>query len=100
MTLNPPRSSQILIEPMRKRHLPAVLRIEHRAHPKPWTLGVFTSELAQSDSRYYVVCRAGGKIAGYGGLMFIADAAHVTNLVVDYLMRLQLLGNCMLIILA
>jgi ribosomal-protein-alanine N-acetyltransferase len=100
MTLSPPRLSQILIAPMRKRHLPAVLRIEHRAHPKPWTLGVFTSELAQSDSRYYVVCRAGGKIAGYAGLMFIADEAHVTNLAVAPHMRRQRLGTRLLMNLA
>ncbi len=100
MTLNPARLAEILIEPMHKRHLPAVLRIEHRAHPKPWTLGVFTSELAQGGSRYYVVCRAGGKIAGYGGLMFVADEAHVTNLAVAPPMRRQHLGTRLLMHLA
>ena len=64
---------------MRRRHLPSVLRIEHRAHPKSWTLGVFSSELAQGASRCYVVLKVAGKIAGYGGLMFVADEAHVTN---------------------
>jgi ribosomal-protein-alanine N-acetyltransferase len=74
--------SSVSFERMRRRHLPAVLRIEHRAHPKPWSIGVFTSELAQGDARYYVVVRAEGKVAGYGGLMFVADEAHVTNLAV------------------
>jgi ribosomal-protein-alanine N-acetyltransferase len=84
--------SDIRFEPMRRRHLPAVLRIEHRAHPKPWTLGVFTSELAQGSSRYYVLARVGGKVAGYGGLMFVADEAHVTNLAVSPLRRRQGIG--------
>ncbi|HUC14685.1 MAG TPA: hypothetical protein VMS00_09565, partial [Acidimicrobiales bacterium] len=57
-------SPPVMIEPMRRRHLPAVIRIEHRAHPKPWSLGVFTSELAQGDARYYVVMRVDGKVAG------------------------------------
>lgn len=88
--------SPVLFEPMRRRHLPAVLRIEHHAHPKPWTLGVFTSELAQGDSRYYVVVRVGGRVAAYGGLMFVGDEAHVTNLAVAPAMRRQGLGSRLL----
>ncbi|HTW07229.1 MAG TPA: ribosomal protein S18-alanine N-acetyltransferase [Acidimicrobiales bacterium] len=80
-------------EHMRRRHLPAVLRIEHHAHPKPWSLGVFTSELAQGDARYYVVARVKGRVAGYAGLMFVADEAHVTNLAVAPGQRRQGLGT-------
>lgn len=100
VTISLPRSSEVGIERMRKRHLPAVLRIEHRAHPKAWTLGVFTSELAQRDSRYYVICRADRKVAGYGGLMFVADEAHVTNLAVAPHLRRQHLGTRLLVHLA
>ena len=50
-------SREVATEPMRRRHLPAVMRIERRAHPKPWSLGVFTSELAQGDARYYIVLK-------------------------------------------
>ena len=75
-------SRQVATEPMRRRHLPAVMRIERRAHPKPWSLGVFTSELAQGDARYYLVLKVDGKVAGYGGLMFAADEAHVTNIAI------------------
>ncbi len=92
MMLAPARSAEVTFEKMRKRHLPAVLRIEHRSHPRAWSLGVFTSELAQKASRYYVVCRVGGKVAGYGGLMFVADEAHVTNLAVAPDLRRQHLG--------
>ena len=81
--------AEVLFEQMRRRHLPAVLRIEHKAHPKAWSLGVFTSELAQGDERYYVVLRVGGRVAGYGGLMFVADEAHVTNLAVAGALRRQ-----------
>jgi ribosomal-protein-alanine N-acetyltransferase len=85
---------------MRRRHLAAVLRIEHRAHPKPWSLGVFTSELAQGGARYYVVLRSGGKVAGYGGLMFVADEAHVTNIAVAPALRREGLGTSLLVHLA
>jgi len=87
---------QVAFEPMRRRHLPAVMRIERRAHPKSWSLGVFTSELAQGGSRYYVVLRAGGKVGGYGGLMFVPDEAHVTNLAVSPTLRRHGLGTRLL----
>jgi ribosomal-protein-alanine N-acetyltransferase len=84
--------TEVLFEPMRRRHLPAVLRIEHRAHPKPWTVGVFNSELAQGTSRYYVVARVEGRVVGYGGVMFVADEAHVTNIAVAPVWRRRHVG--------
>ncbi|MCL6091655.1 MAG: ribosomal protein S18-alanine N-acetyltransferase [Actinobacteria bacterium] len=89
-------SSTVTFEQMRKRHLPAVLRIEHKAHPKPWSLGVFSSELSQGSSRCYVVVRRGGKVAGYGGLMFVADEGHVTNIAIAPALRRQHLGTLLL----
>ena len=67
---------------MRRRHLASVIRIEHHAHPRPWSLGVFAGELAQGDGRYYVVAKLEGKVCGYAGMMFVADEAHVTNIAV------------------
>jgi ribosomal-protein-alanine N-acetyltransferase len=84
---------ELTFQPMRRRHLPAVLRIERSAHPKPWSLAVFTSELSQGEGRYYVVLRAGGKVGAYGGLMFVANEAHVTNLAVAPGLRRRGLGT-------
>ncbi len=79
------RADQLLIEPMRRRHIRAILDIEEQVYPKPWTAGVFASEIDQvrSGSRYYVVGLLEGSIIGYGGLMFVSDEAHVTNVAVD-----------------
>ena len=73
------------IEPMRRRHIRAVLDIEEQVHPKPWTTGVFTSEIEQvrSGSRYYIVCTFASALTGYAGLMFAGDEAHITNIAVD-----------------
>lgn len=73
------------IEPMRRRHVRAILDIEQQVYPKPWTSGVFTSEIDQVrfGSRYYVIGVAGTRLVGYGGLLFAADEAHVTNIAVD-----------------
>jgi ribosomal-protein-alanine N-acetyltransferase len=73
------------VEPMRRRDLPEVLRIEQVSYPLPWSTDVFRSELAQMQrgDRHYVVLRRGGALLGYGGLMFAVDEAHVTNIAVS-----------------
>lgn len=72
------------IEPMRRRHLPDVMKIEEVSYPKPWSRNVFLSELelARKGERYYLVARSAGTVVGYAGLMFVTDDAHVTNIAV------------------
>ena len=82
----------LAIEPMQRRDLRrGVMAIEALSYPKPWSQGVFESELAQvrSGSRCYLVARAPrpsgrgrGPILGYAGLWFTSDEAHVTNVAV------------------
>ena len=45
---------------------------------------MFHDELdeARAGRRHYVVARRGRTVVGYGGLMFVADDAHVTNIAV------------------
>ena len=83
---------EITLEPMRRRDLRrGVMSIETLSYPKPWSHGVFESELAQVRSgsrRYLVARRAAGagrgvaSIVGYAGLWFNTDEAHVTNVAV------------------
>ncbi len=80
------RSREILdieVGPMRRRHLPAVLRIEGKVYPRPWSAGLFLSELAQKSSRAYFVARHQGRVVGYAGVMILGDEGHVTNIAVD-----------------
>lgn len=74
---------EVFITAMRRRHLRSVLRIEAQVYPRPWTLGLFLSELAIRQSRVYIVARVGGTVVGYGGLMVLADDGHVSTLAVD-----------------
>ena len=77
--------SETTISPMRRRDLRrGVLDIEAASYPRPWSAGVFESEIAQTrrGSRYYVTARRGRTIVGYAGLWFTADEAHVTNVAV------------------
>jgi [ribosomal protein S18]-alanine N-acetyltransferase len=78
-----PADVEVVVGPMRRRHLRAVLRIEQQVYPRPWSLGLFMSELGFGSSRVYVTARVGGTVVGYGGLMLVADDGHITTLAVD-----------------
>lgn len=77
-------SRPVTIEPLRVRHIGQIMAIERDAYPRPWTAQVFHDELreARSGRRRYVVARRGWNVAGYGGVMFVAEEAHITNLAV------------------
>lgn len=81
----PPEDDDLVVHlvPMRRRHLRAVLRIEAQAYPRPWSLGLFMSELALRSSRSYHVAKVGGSVVGYAGMMLAPDEAHVTTIAVD-----------------
>ncbi len=81
----PPAPDQLVvrINPMRRRHLRAVGRIEGQVYPRPWTHATFLSELAQRDDRCYLVAKVGNNIVGYAGELFALDDAHVTTIAVD-----------------
>jgi [ribosomal protein S18]-alanine N-acetyltransferase len=74
---------ELEVLPMRRRHLPAVLRIEGKVYPRPWSAGLFLSELAQKGSRAYFVARHDSRVVGYAGVMILGDEGHVTNIAVD-----------------
>jgi ribosomal-protein-alanine N-acetyltransferase len=78
MTLGP-----VMIERMRGRDLPEILRIEEDLFgAERWTAGMFRSELEAGN--YYLVARdPAGVVAGYGGLAVVPDQeAWVNNLAV------------------
>jgi ribosomal-protein-alanine N-acetyltransferase len=73
----------VTITPLRRRHLRSVLRIEAQVYPRPWTLGLFMSELALKTTRSYRVAKIGNEIVGYAGLMITGSDGHVTTVAVD-----------------
>jgi ribosomal-protein-alanine N-acetyltransferase len=75
------RGPGLRIEPLRRRHIPAVARVERQVSTNPWSADLFRGELALPEaSRCYRVARRGGRVIGFGGLMFVVDEAHVTTL--------------------
>lgn len=74
---------EVRISPMRRRHLRGVLRIEQQVYPRPWTFGLFLSEIGQRGTRLYVVARVGSEVVGYAGLFRAVDDGHITTVAVD-----------------
>ena len=72
----------IVLAPMRRRHLRAVLDIEERTSTTPWSLGLFLAE-CRRDERLYLVALDGGAVVGYAGMLFVAGEGHVTTIAVD-----------------
>lgn len=101
MAADPDRHElDVVITPMRRRHLRPVLRIEAQVYPRPWTMSLFLSELALRSTRTYYVARVGRHVVGYAGLMMSADDGHITTIAVDPAWQRQAIGTRLLLALA
>jgi [ribosomal protein S18]-alanine N-acetyltransferase len=93
-----PSEIHVHIEPMRRRHLRQILRIEAQVYPRPWTLGIFTSEMSRvSEDRHYLVARIGRTVVGYCGALYTDTDAHITNIAVDPRWQRHKIGSRLLI---
>jgi [ribosomal protein S18]-alanine N-acetyltransferase len=80
----------VVLQPMKRRHLRQIMKIERQVYPNPWSPSVFTNELAAPKlQRRYIVAKVNNRVIGYAGMMFMEDArdgspsAHITNIAVD-----------------
>jgi [ribosomal protein S18]-alanine N-acetyltransferase len=92
-----PQSLEVRITAMRRRHLRGVLRIENEVYPRPWSLGLFMSELAIRTGRIYLVARVGPTVVGYAGMLFSVDDGHVTTIAVDPSWQRSKIGSRLLL---
>ncbi len=79
------RTVPLALRPMRRRDLEAVLQIETRAFPKPWSRAFFEKELASPQARC-TVATAGdddaAPIVGYTVAWRVLDEVHLLNVAV------------------
>jgi len=70
-----------VLRPLRAQDLPAILPIERRAYPYPWTEGIFRDCLRARHSCWRLL--HADTLIGYGILSVGADEAHVLNLCIS-----------------
>ena len=88
------------VQPMKRRHVRQVVRIEQQVYPRPWSSSLFHSELALRSTRSYFVARVGRDVVGYAGLMMTLDDGHVTTIAVDPKWHRHKIGTRLLLMLA
>ncbi len=91
----------LLIEPMRREDLPAVLAIEVASFARPWTEEMFENELARGDISEILVARdseAGNPppIAGYLCVWVVGEEMHINNVAVNPRRRRRGIGAALL----
>jgi ribosomal-protein-alanine N-acetyltransferase len=69
------------LRPMREGDVDAVMEIERRAYPFPWTHGIFRDCL-RADYPAWILEHE-ERMLGYGVLSIAAEEAHVLNLCID-----------------
>lgn len=94
----PPPLRQWQLRPMQDAHLPAVMAVERRAYPFPWTEGIFRDCLRAGYSAWVLTDAAApaAEIFGYALMTMAVDEAHILNLCVDPEQQRQGLGEFML----
>jgi ribosomal-protein-alanine N-acetyltransferase len=65
---------------MRWWDIDAVTALERALFDDPWSAEMFWDELAQGDSRTYVVAHDGDEVVGYAGLAAMPDEGYVQTI--------------------
>ncbi|MDP2167183.1 MAG: ribosomal protein S18-alanine N-acetyltransferase [Thermodesulfovibrionales bacterium] len=86
--------TRIIIETMKKGHLPEVLAIERASFSAPWSERSFYDEL-HNPSSFSFVAFMGENVAGYVCARKLWDEGHILNLAVRPDMRRQGIGQAL-----
>jgi len=71
----------VVFTAMRSEDLDAVMEIERRSFPEPWTPGLFLHELRIPFSKTTLAQR-GGEIVGYICRWLVGDEVHILNIAI------------------
>ena len=80
-----PRQRSVVLRPMQRSDLDAVLAIEQRAFPQPWSRSFFEKELAAPQARCTVAVQGepdAALVVGYTVCWRVLDELHVLNVAV------------------
>ncbi|MBH1684289.1 ribosomal protein S18-alanine N-acetyltransferase [Stenotrophomonas maltophilia] len=88
------RPGPVSLRALRESDLNAVMAIELRGYPFPWTRGIFIDCLRAGYPG--LAMERDGLLIGYGVLSIAADEAHVLNICIDPLAQARGLGRQLL----
>ncbi|WP_313415457.1 ribosomal protein S18-alanine N-acetyltransferase [Stenotrophomonas sp.] len=88
------RPDPVSLRALRESDLNAVMAIELRGYPFPWTRGIFIDCLRAGYPG--LAMERDGLLIGYGVLSIAADEAHVLNICIDPLAQSRGLGRQLL----
>lgn len=88
------RPGPVSLRALRESDLNAVMAIELRGYPLPWTRGIFIDCLRAGYPG--LAMERDGLLIGYGVLSIAADEAHVLNICIDPLAQSRGLGRQLL----
>ncbi|MEG9859843.1 ribosomal protein S18-alanine N-acetyltransferase [Stenotrophomonas sepilia] len=88
------RPGPVSLRALRESDLNAVMAIELRGYPFPWTRGIFMDCLRAGYPG--LAMERDGLLVGYGVLSIAADEAHVLNICIDPLAQSRGLGRQLL----
>lgn len=71
-----------MIRGMQIEDLDEIMILEKTCFSAPWTREAFEKELTTNTLAHYLVIVEEGKVAGYGGVWYIMDEGHITNIAV------------------
>lgn len=72
----------VTIRKMTQHDISAVMEIDRKSFPAPWTREVYEQEIKNNDFAHYFVIETDGQIVGYVGLWIVFEDAQITNIAV------------------
>jgi ribosomal-protein-alanine N-acetyltransferase len=82
----------VRLVPVQASHLNAILAIEQEANSAPWSERSFQLEIERPHG-VFLTLLVDGEVRGYGGVWYVVDEAHITNVAVAADLRNQGLGR-------
>jgi len=88
--------NDLIISFMNVDDIDSVMEVEENSFTLPWPRQAFVNELRNNKFAHYLAARVDGRVIAYGGMWFILDEAHITNIAVHPDFREKGIGTSLL----